>query len=198
MKVFALTGGVASGKSTAMEEIAACVPDGVWFDCDRVVGRLLDEDRSVGEEVVAHFGDGVRAADGRLDRAALRDRVFGDAAERRWLEGRLQPRVREECLESLARARQSRASLFVADVPLLFESGFAFGQHLNLLVAVGFPTQLRRLRARNGFDEGLARAILAAQMPVEEKLRRADLVFWNEGPRAILRRQIQRFFLSKP
>lgn len=198
MKVFALTGGVASGKSTAMDLIAARAPGAVLFDCDHVVGQLLDGDGELRDELVAHFGDGILGDGGGLDRAALRGRVFGDDAERRWLEGRVHPRVREECLESLARARQSRASLFVADVPLLFESAFDFGQDLNLLVAVEFPTQLRRLRARNGFDEELARSILAAQMPGFEKIRRADVVFWNEGSREVLRDQIHRFFHSKP
>ena len=82
------------------------------------------------------------------------------------------------------------SSLFVADVPLLFESGFDFGYERSLLVATTRETQLARLKSRNGFDNTLAEAILATQIPILEKLRRADVVFWNEGSEEVLRHQI--------
>ena len=83
--------------------------------------------------------------------------------------------------------------MFIADVPLLFESGFDFGYESSLLVATTRETQLERLKSRNGYDDPLAEAMLNAQLPIEEKVERADLVFWNEGPEQVLRRQIIRF-----
>jgi transcription termination factor Rho len=86
--------------------------------------------------------------------------------------------------------------MFVADVPLLFESGFDLRPEQVLLVATSPETQLARLKARSGFDDSLAGKILAAQWPIERKIPLADLVFWNEGPEKVLRGQIIRFLKS--
>jgi transcription termination factor Rho len=119
-----------------------------------------------------------------------------DPPARKDLEAIIHPRVREECLESLASARKLGASLFVADIPLLFENAFCFGQDGNLLVAAGLPTRRKRLRDRSGLDDTTAESILAAQMPQEEKILRADHVFWNEGPPLVLEAQLMRFLQS--
>lgn len=193
MKVIALTGGIASGKSTACAIFRELRDDLVLFEADASVRRLLAGDAAVEQAVVGRFGSRCRSGAGGIDRAVLRGIVFGDAAARRDLEGILHPRVREECLESLSRASKLGASLFLADIPLLFENDFDFGQETSLLIAVGRDTQLKRLRERNGFDDDLARSILEAQMPTSEKLRRADVVFWNEGPIEQLRSQIDRY-----
>ena len=84
-------------------------------------------------------------------------------------------------------------NFFVADVPLFFEKGFDFGQSEVLVVASSRSTQIQRLKARGGFDDSLIESILAAQLPVQEKMSRADVVFWNEGPQAVIRSQIRRF-----
>lgn len=193
MRVFGLTGGIASGKSTACRILKELCPDIAIFDSDECVRALLRENRAVENEVAGGFGESCRLPDGGIDRGALRALIFDDSEARTRLEGLLHPLVLEECLESLESARKLRLPLFVADVPLLFESGFDFGQELNLLVATSWTTQLERLKERNGFDDALARSILAAQMPVEEKIRRADVVSWNEGPRDQLRSQLSRF-----
>jgi len=168
------------------------------FDCDDSVRKLLEADPRVAARVVELFGREVAAADGGLDRARLRARVFADPASRRLLEGILHPRVREECLASRDLAVKEGAALFVADVPLLFENGFDFGQEQALLVAVSRATQIARLKARNRFDDPLIESILAAQLPLDEKLARADVVFWNEGPLDVLRRQISRYARIHP
>ncbi|MGB6222557.1 transcription termination factor Rho [Haloferula sp.] len=193
MLVLGLTGGIASGKSTACDMLKALCPKLGFFDSDRCVRALLETHREVENEVAAVFGDSCRLPAGGVDRSALRAIVFGDSGAREQLEKILHPRVQEECLESLESARKLSSPLFVADVPLLFETDFDFGQALNLLVATSWDTQLERLKQRNGFDDALARSILAAQMGAEEKIRRADVVFWNEGPRDQLRSQLTRF-----
>jgi len=197
MLTYALTGGIATGKSTLsrllLEEIPACR----LFDCDACVRSLLESDAILVGEIAARFGPAAVRGH-RVDRTFLRERVFSDPARRQELEALIHPRVREECLASRALAVKEGALLFVADVPLLFEKGFDFGQERSLLVATTRTTQIRRLKARNGFDDSLVEAILAAQLPLEEKLRRADVVFWNEGPPEILRSQVRRFSLSIP
>ncbi|WP_193210459.1 transcription termination factor Rho [Luteolibacter marinus] len=194
--MFGLSGGIASGKSTACRMMAERSSRIAFFDADASVHRLLAEDPVVAGRIVGRFGDEVRLAAGGVDRSVLRRKVFDDPAARRDLEAILHPRVREECLESLALARKVGAPLFVADIPLLFENDFDFGQCGNLLVAAGISTRRQRLRDRNGFDEATIDSILAAQMPQEEKIRRADHVFWNEGPPSVLESQILRFLQS--
>ncbi|WP_367871311.1 transcription termination factor Rho [Luteolibacter sp. Populi] len=196
MRVFGLSGGIASGKSTACRILAELCPGVVIFDADACVHALLAGPGEAAERIGARFGDEVLDEKGGVNRDRLRGRVFGDAAARKDLEAILHPRVREECLESSASARKVGAALFVADIPLLFESGFDLGQEANLLVAAGDESRRQRLRKRNGFDDATIDAIFAAQMPQEEKLRRADHVFWNEGPATLLEAQLRRFLQS--
>lgn len=196
MLVFGLSGGIASGKSTACSILARRCPGVTIFDADACVHRLLASCPEVAAAVAGRFGGGVIRASGAVDRALLRERVFTDPPARKDLEAIIHPRVREECLESLASARKLGASLFVADIPLLFENAFCFGQDGNLLVAAGLPTRRKRLRDRSGLDDTTAEAILAAQMPQEQKILRADHVFWNEGPPLVLEAQLMRFLQS--
>ena len=196
MLVFGLSGGIASGKSTVCRILVDRCPGVRIFDADASVHRLLSFCPEATAAVAARFGPEVLRPDGSVDRPLLRRRVFADPAARRDLEAILHPRVREECLESLALARKLPASLFVADIPLLFENAFDFGQDGNLLVAAGLPTRRRRLLERGTLDEATADAVIAAQMPQEEKLRLADRVFWNEGPISILQAQLLRFLHS--
>jgi transcription termination factor Rho len=193
---FGLSGGIASGKSTACRILAGICPGAAIFDADACVHRLFARCPAVAEAIAARFGPAAIDPAGRVDRGFLRGQVFADPAARRDLEAIVHPRVREECLDSMAAARNRGASLFVADIPLLFENEFDFGQNGNLLVAATLPTRRQRLRERSGLDDPTAEAILAAQMPQEEKLRRADHVFWNEGPPLVLEAQLTRFLHS--
>ncbi|MGL4400031.1 MAG: dephospho-CoA kinase, partial [Luteolibacter sp.] len=193
MKIIALTGGIASGKSTVCRLLGEWLPSVVIFDCDAAVHRILDSDPGVAARVADVFGGEVLDVAGRINRQILRDRVFFDEAARLKLEGILHPQVRQECLDSLAQAAKSGADLFVADVPLLFERGFDFGQTQVVVVASSRSTQIQRLKARSGFDDQLIGSILAAQLPLQEKISRADVVFWNDGPQAVLRFQVRRF-----
>ena len=198
MHVMALTGGIASGKSTVCRLLREWLPTVAIFDCDEVVHRLLESDAEVAAIIAESFGGDALDARGRIDRHFLRGRVFADDAARLRLEAILHPRVRQECLDSLELAGKRGAELFVADVPLFFEKGFDFGQTQVLVVASSRSTQIQRLKARSGFDDLLIESILAAQLPVQEKMSRADVVFWNEGQPALLRSQVRRFAQAFP
>lgn len=193
MQVMALTGGIASGKSTVGRFLREYVPSLELFDCDVAVHRLLESDAEISAMVAADFGEGALDKQGRIDRHFLRGRVFADNAARLRLEAILHPRVKEECLASIDAAAKRGVEWFVADVPLFFEKGFDIGQSRVLLVASSRATQIKRLKTRSAFDESLIESILAAQLPVQEKIALADVVFWNEGPQAVLRAQIRRF-----
>lgn len=193
MRVIALTGGIASGKSTVVRLLVESIPGLVVFDSDRTVRSLLESDPEVPEEIAKVFGREAIDASGKPDRAFLRQAIFGDASQKRSLEEILHPRVRKECLDLLDRSASNGAGIFVADIPLFFETGFDFGQDEVLVVACSRQSQIKRLKTRNGFDDALIRAMLEAQLSGEEKIRRADVVFWNEGPPGVLEAQVRRF-----
>ncbi len=193
MRVMALTGGIASGKSTVCRLLREWLPSIAIFDCDEAVHRMLESDPEVAGIIAEAFGSQALDSAGRIDRHFLRGRVFADKEARLKLESILHPRVRQECLDSLQLAATRGAEWFIADVPLFFEKGFDFGQIQVLVVASSRSTQVQRLKARSGFDDSLIESILAAQLPIQEKISRADVVFWNEGPPAALRSQIRRF-----
>lgn len=193
MRVMALTGGIASGKSTVCRVLREYLPAVVIFDCDAAVHRLLEADPEVAAIVLEAFGDQALDAEGRIDRHFLRGQVFSDEAARLRLEAILHPRVKQECLDSLEIAATRGADLFIADVPLFFEKGFDFGQNQVLVVASSRATQIQRLKARGNFEDDLIESILAAQLPAQKKISLADVVFWNEGPPSVLRSQIRRF-----
>ena len=196
MRTFGLTGGIATGKSTAGEVMRRLIPGMGFFDCDEAVQDLL-RDRVVLEEISGALGRSVITAEGSLDRPGLRDLVFENVAMRKKLEGVLHPKVRKECLEKREiYSKTSGTTLFVADVPLLFESGFDFDQELNLVVATSEATQRTRLEARSHFGDKMISSILKAQLPIMEKVARGDVVFWNEGCPATLEMQLARFLNS--
>lgn len=192
----ALTGGIATGKSTVGEILRRELPNLRIFDCDASVRELLERDKAAIQGIAERFGPEAVKPEGGVNRDFLRSRVFCDPETRLNLEKLLHPRVRAECLASRERAAKDGAAFFVADVPLLFEKGFDFGQEMVLLAATSRSTQVDRLRARSHFDDEFIEAILAAQLPIQDKLLRADVVFWNEGPLEILRHQIRRFARS--
>jgi transcription termination factor Rho len=198
MLTIALTGGIATGKSTAVRLFREFLPGIVVFDCDLAVRSLL-ETESVAKELAELFGDGILDQEtGAIDRTKLRGIVFADTGKRALLEGILHPRVRQECLALRDEAAMKGARCFLADVPLLFENGFDFGQTRAITVSTSRATQVARLKARNGWDDALIESILAAQMPLEEKEARADIVFWNDGRPDTLRAQIQRYCQTFP
>ena len=193
MRVMALTGGIASGKSTVCRLLREFIPTVVIFDCDMAVHRLLEADPEVAAIITEAFGDQALDAQGRIDRHFLRGRVFSDEAARLRLEAILHPRVRQECLDFREKAATRGAELFIADVPLFFEKGFDYGQDEVIVVASSRSTQIQRLKARGGFEDSLIESILAAQLPVQEKMAKADVVIWNEGPPSVIRSQVRRF-----
>lgn len=194
MRVLGLTGGIATGKTTSgrlFEQL--CGDRLVLFDADACVRDLYTR-AEVLELVRLEFGEKALCADGALDRDWMRVMVFRDENLRKCLQSIVHPLVRKECLARRDEAKQYLgAALFIADVPLLFEGGFDFGQDANLVVAISRETQEKRLIMRDGFDAAIVHAILEAQLPISHKVKCADVVLWNEGPPSVLKAQIKRF-----
>ena len=193
LQVIGLSGGIATGKSSCALCFKEIFPEVVIFDADASVHELY-ETELVRSELCAYFGDAVILECGTANKSYLRERAFSVSADKEFLEGLFHPLVREECLALLRQtATKGLSRLFVADVPLLFESGFDFGQSANLLVATSRKTQSERLMQRNKWDEDTVQCALSSQIPIEAKHALADVVFWNEGAMEMLRKQCQRF-----
>lgn len=171
-----LTGGIASGKST-VAELFAGLGAGV-VDTDAIARELVVPGSPALAAIVERFGSGMLTGDGRLDRRKLRETVFDDSAARRDLEAILHPRIREA---ALAAADTSAAPYVLLVVPLLFESGFDALVDATLVVDCPEAVQIARLIGRDGGSPAQARAIVAAQMPREERLAAADEVIDNGG-----------------
>lgn len=172
----AVTGGIASGKSVVTDRLARL--GAPVFDADLVTRELSAPGQPALREIVERFGPSVIAADGSLDRRALRARVFGDDSERRALESILHPRVRER-LAGLA--AEVDAPYCVLAIPLLAEGNRY--PWIDRVVVVDAPEQvrIRRLMRRDGIDEPLARRMLEAQASRAARLAIADEVIDNSA-----------------
>lgn len=171
-----LTGGIASGKSAAADAFAALgVP---VLDADLIAREVVEPGQPGLARLVAEFGDDLLDDRGRLDRRALRTRVFADPAARRRLEALLHPAIWAR-LE--ARSAAAGGPYQVLVIPLLVESGAAHTVDRVLVVDCAIETQVQRLRDRDGESEAGARAMLAAQASREDRLAAADDVLVNDG-----------------
>ena len=191
----AITGGIAMGKSTFCRFLREQLPGASFFDADAVVQELLTK-REIVARIAGEFGDSVLSSDGQLDRPRLREQVFDSAEQRAKLENILHPVVRQIFEGDRGRATRSAsadARVFLADIPLLFESDYEFTRDISLTLATSPATQIQRLSDRRGISRDLAENIIAAQMPIDEKMARADVVFWNEGRLERLQQQISDF-----
>lgn len=180
MRVVGLTGGLASGKSTFAAALRA---RGVHvLDADAIARDVVRPGTPALAEIVAAFGADVLDGSGALDRRAVAARVFADPEARRRLEAITHPAIRRVMLEETARLATAGRDLAFYDAPLLFEVGLDAA--LDSVVVVWAPRELQRARAlaRGGLAPEEADARLAAQLPLDEKARRADFVVANDGP----------------
>ena len=185
----ALTGGIATGKSSFARLLMEALPETAFFDCDQCVHELLTKPE-VARMISTSLGMNLAGSDGQLDKSRLRERVFQDEESRRALEEILHPLVREACRLAHQQAQHSPGILFfLMDVPLLYESAFPMPRDLEIVVACGPATQRERLMARSPFPPDLADRIIGAQLPILEKVALAGAVIWNGGSPDALRRQ---------
>jgi dephospho-CoA kinase len=185
VRLVGLTGGIASGKSTfaaALRELGAPV-----IDADALARAAVRRGTPALAEIVREFGPAILGPDGELDRRAMAALVFPDPAARARLESVVHPAVRAAVAAETARLAAAGHDLAFYDVPLLFERGLE--REVDCVVVVHAPRalQLERLQARDGMTRTEAEARLGAQLPVDEKARRADVVVGNEGDLASLR-----------
>lgn len=174
-----LTGNIASGKSTvarAWRDLGARV-----IDADELARRAVAPGSPGLASIVSRWGEDVLDAGGSLDRAAMRERVFGDPAARVALEAIIHPRVAELRDEELQRAAEAGEEVVVADIPLLFEVGLQSEFDLVVLVDAPVDVRLERIVRDRGLEPAEAARMIASQMPSEQKRPLADIVIDNTG-----------------
>lgn len=190
-----LTGGIACGKSTVAAMLAA--RGALIIDADRIAREIVLPGSPVLAQVADRFGQAVLLPDGSLDRKRLGSIIFGDDQARKDLEGLLHPPIR-----ALMRERKERYEaeepdkLLVLDIPLLYESKLEWMVSRVMVVYCPREVQLERLIHRDGLAAEQAEARLLAQLPIEEKRLRADIVIDNSGSFESTERQVDAFWSS--
>ena len=187
MRTIGLTGGIASGKSTVskmLSEMGAPV-----IDADALAREVVEPGTAALKEISRRF-PGVVGADGRLDRAQLADRIFGQEQERIALNAIVHPRVQEAYLNKAHALAKQGTEVIIYDAALLLENGLDRKMDGVIMVTVPREVQISRLIARNGLTRGEAEARIASQMPLKEKAKRATWLVDNSGDLAATRARI--------
>jgi len=198
MQRVALTGGIATGKSHVLAVFTALgVPT---IDADILAREAVAPGTTGFEAVKARFGPSILDPSGALDRRKLGDIVFADAQARRDLEAIIHPAVVAAIDRWFTGLEGAAAGFAIADIPLLFETGREHQYDIIIVTACELQTQIRRLIARDRVTDTEARQRISAQLPIEEKVRRADYVIRTDGMVAETNAQVHAVYqrLSDP
>lgn len=193
MIVIGLTGGVATGKSTVAKMFQQC--GAIVIDADLLARQVVEPGKPAWRAIVKTFGKTVLSPDRSLNRHMLGAIVFRHPAKRRALEAIIHPRVaREQARLTRQAARQDPHAVVIYDVPLLFEADIDKRVDTTIVVTADRPTQISRLKKRNGLSRADALHRINSQMPLAKKVRRADHVLDGTLPRPTLRKHVGQLF----
>jgi len=180
--VIGLTGGIGCGKSAA----AACFAEFGFnvVDADQLAREVLESAGCV-SQLRARWGDACLTADGRPDRRWIAAKVFGEPAELAFLEALTHPEVARLRQAAVGDAKRHH----VVEIPLLFEKNLTDGFAMIVCVSCSEETRRARLLKKGLTDEEISRRI-NSQLPLSEKVKRSDVVLFNDGDRSFLREQV--------
>ncbi|RKP54992.1 dephospho-CoA kinase [Cohnella endophytica] len=191
-----LTGGIATGKSTIAKLLEQ--RGSILIDLDKVAREVVEPGQPSLAAIAGRFGPQVLNEDGTLDRKRLGSIIFADPAERKALESITHPAIRAVMKERMAyHESHTPDKLVVVDVPLLYESGLESYFEQIMVVYVPRGAQLERLASRDKLTYEEARKRLDAQMDIEDKKLRADILIDNSGTPERTEEQIERFWREK-
>ena len=178
--ILGVTGNIASGKSTVAKELAR--RGAAVLDADQLAREVVESGSSVLKKLVEQFGTDILQQDGNLDRDRLGQMVFADVKVRAMLNQIMHPEIAKKSVERLQKLQSNPdLPLIVYEAPLLFEVGAESRVDKVLVVKIDPEEQLKRLMARDRLSEEKAQQRVAAQMPQQQKLERADYIIDNSG-----------------
>lgn len=189
MKLFGLTGGIASGKSTVaaiLRRLGAAV-----INADELSREVVQPGQEAWKEIIETFGSDILQKDQSLDRKKLRTIVFHNPEARKKLEAIIHPRVRSLAEQRMRELAAAGISIIAYEVPLLFEAHIHHWLRPVILVACDPATQKQRLRQRDQLTDIEAQQHLDAQMALEDKRKLADYVIENTGSLEDLEQQVR-------
>lgn len=196
--VIGLTGGVACGKSHFGRELSRRL-GADYVEADRLAKAEMTHNVEVRDALVEAFGSAIFLPDASLDRKYVRELLFSSSEAKRTLEAIVHPAVKTRWKASVSSARLSGLNL-VVEIPLLYEVKAEEFFDAVTVVASSEPLQLQRMIEKRGLCGAVARKILASQMPISDKVTRADHVIWNDSRLDFLMNQAAYFadLLSRP
>ena len=178
--IIGLTGGIASGKSTAARHLASLGAHVI--DADRLGHRAYEPGTAAHRAVLETFGPDVRADDGAIDRRALGGKVFGDPAQLKRLTDIVWPEIRRLAQEDIAAAQAGDPDAVVfLEAAVLLEAGWHNGLDETWVVVVDPATAVQRAMARDGVDAAAVQSRIDAQLSNEERSAAATVVVHNSG-----------------
>lgn len=174
--IVGLTGGIASGKSTVSNLFRKYGIEIV--DADKVAKEVSEKKESI-EKISNIFGKDILDSDGKIVREKLREKAF----KNRELLQELNKIIHPQVMEYFKRKKEenSKDEILIFDIPLLYETKMEYLCNKIIVVGVDVQKQIRRVVARDGSSEELAKKIIFNQMPLDEKIKKADIVIMNDG-----------------
>jgi len=188
VRKIALTGGIASGKSTVTLILRA--RGYVVIDADDIVRQLYGKGKPIYNAIVSAFGNEILNLSGEIDRKKLGALVFSDSEARKRLNSATHPIVEAEITKELHEKQLQGETMVFVDMPLLIETGNSERYDAVILVVVDFETQLQRLQSRNQLSHDEAVLRIKSQMPLEDKKAYADFIIDNNGTLEMLDQQV--------
>ncbi|MPZ98450.1 MAG: dephospho-CoA kinase [Dehalococcoidia bacterium] len=190
MRVIGLTGGIASGKSTAAQYLAESGAHVI--DADRLGHRVYEPGTPGFQKVVNAFGHDIVAKDGTIDRRILGGKVFGAPEQMERLNEIAWPEIKKLAAQEIKDAKQRGDDVIVLEAAVLLEAGWEDLVDEVWVVTTKVATAVERLRTRNGLSEDAAMARISSQMSNKERSDRADVKIENSGSVDDLQRRVQR------
>lgn len=186
-RIIGLTGGIATGKSTVSHYLATVCHIQV-LDADTYAREAVEKNSPILQTIKERYGSDICFENGELNRKKLGNLIFNNSREKQWLECQIHPYVRQRFQEEI---KQSQQEIILLDIPLLFESQLTHLVTEIWVVYCSYEQQLQRLMNRNHLSEEEAIARIKSQLPIEDKVKKADVVLDNSSTLEDLYQQIE-------
>ena len=194
MKKVGLTGNIGTGKTTVawmFEEQGAKL-----LNADTIAHETIEPQTPVWKQLFDRYGKKIMMHEGVVNRKALAQIIFGDDTERKFVESIIHPKVHEELTKRIADFKRNGTPLLIVEVPLLFETRWDKEMDSIIVVSCDLELQIERCREKFGLSREDVLLRIKAQRSIEEKIKKADYVIDNSGPRDETLVQVRRIYSS--